>query len=167
RKARPRHAVSVDVDHRPGAAVERVMILGVDMPRQPHIRGSPGGRVPATAAEDKRLGWAAPRGLEEKLAYAGFPVGQAIAEKPQCAVEVGVGCHGMMGERIQRVVDRNTVPRSPAAILLYDRSTASVGENEVIPGNQLTKRIFSPCRDPLQCRGRIDIPEYDRGVGPA
>ncbi len=67
----------------------------------------------------------------------------------------------MMGLRIQRVVDGNTVSSSECAIGIHDTGSTAIGQDQIITGNEWTEWIGLIHKHTLERRGSIDVPERD------
>src|SRR6185437_9010571 len=92
-----------------------------------------------------------------------FTVGQSIAEESKVGLEPRLGQHGMMRRRIQRIVDRNTRPGPERLICADDGIAAAVGEYEIVLWNERPEWVLGILTDPIERRGRIDVPEDHRG----
>ena len=166
RPAVAHHAVAVDVQHRHGRAVQRVVVGGVDVSDVRDVRRH---RlvVPAVAAEQEAAVRRRGRRAEEELVDARLAVGQPVGEEGEIAREARLRRLGVMGGRIERVVDRHALARPERCVGRHHRIAAAVGQHEVVARDQRAERIRRVVVHALERRRRVHVPERHQVVGAA
>src|SRR5436190_14791412 len=104
------------------------MLGGGDMPNPAYV-GRQCTVPPAVTAEDKVQLWCAPRGLEEKLVHARFPVGHPIAHEQQVTPAFGFYRDGKILVGVDRVVHQDGTLRSEVRVCCLNRRTATVEQD--------------------------------------
>src|SRR5690242_7523581 len=96
---------------------------------------------PAAAAEYEPMIWQSFRDFEKELFNARFAIWQTIREECEITDKPFISSNGMMRVRIERVVDRHAHLRAERLVTAHNRFAAAVGQDQIVTGNQIRKRI--------------------------
>src|SRR4051812_17371126 len=91
--------------------------------------------VPAVPPEKETPIRKQARRLQEEGFDARLSIRQTVTEKAQVRFEARIALDRMMGQRIERVVDRNTACGAERCVCVHDRPAAAIRQNEIVTGN--------------------------------
>ncbi len=139
------------------------MISGAHVAEPADVAGH-GLVVPTIAAKQEAavcqpLGRVQEEGFDARLA-----VRQSIGQQRQVGFEPGLAQHGMVGLRIEGVVDRPAVRRTEGAIGLHHRGAASVGQHHVQIRQPPAQRVLGIGPQLGQGGGGVHVPEDAQGA---